>query len=286
MEEKVIRKINIDELPKYTPWVTRLPGLEPFAKPVRNLAKIDAEYDKDKYAKLLSYYKENPDVSFADIRKEQSQREPKAMTYFSRKGELFLTSASNVYRLLDEVLVNVLAESISKSRIVVELGCGYGYNFSVLMNTFPGCVWLGGEYSKNAIELATHLFNDCKNVFVSYFNWYDATWDIFDGFEEKAVVFTRHSIEQLPQAKSVMSTFAKYKDKISTVVHLEPVYELIDKDTTLGLMRQAYTLLNDYNTDLISILKSMKVQILRVEEDLIGSNPLNPTSLVQWQFAD
>ena len=99
------------------------------------------------------------------------------------------------------------------------------------------------------------------------------------------MLFTRHSVEQLPQVKSIMPTFGKYKDRIAEAVHLEPVYELIDKRSTLGLMRQAYTLMNDYNTDLLTTLNSMRVRILRTEIDLIGANPLNPTSLVQWKFA-
>jgi len=131
-----------------------------------------------------------------------------------------------------------------------------------------------------------HLFADCKDVSVLPFNWYDDTWEILESLEGKALVFTRHSIEQLSQVKSIMPTFAKYKDKIVEVVHLEPVYEQIDERSTLGLMRQAYTLMNDYNTDLLTTLNSMRVQIVRTDIDLIGANPLNPTSLVQWKFEE
>ena len=47
-KEEDIKKISIDELPKYSIWVERLLHLKPFTKPTRNLAKIDAE--------LLEYY--------------------------------------------------------------------------------------------------------------------------------------------------------------------------------------------------------------------------------------
>lgn len=280
-----MKKISVDELPKYTQWVGRLLHLEPFSKPIRNLAKIDVEYDKDKYAKLLAYYNKQPGVSITDIRRQQSLPDSDTIC-FSRKGELFLTSVTNFRQLQDKFLIDVLAEPVSKARVVVELGCGYGYNFSVLRNAFPHRLWQGGEYSQNAIELASHLFADCEDVSVSPFNWYDATWAIFESLEEKALLFTRHSIEQLPHVKSIMPTLGKYKDKIVEVVHLEPVYELIDKRSTLGMMRQAYILMNDYNTDLLTTLNSMRVQILRTDIDLIGANPLNPTSLVQWKFAE
>jgi hypothetical protein len=285
VREEYLKKIIIDELPEYTPWIERLLHLKPFKKPVRNLAKIDAEYDKDKYAKLSAYYKEHPDVAITDIMEQESS--PSSDTAcFSRKGELFLTTVANFRKLQDKILIDALAEPVSKTRVVVELGCGYGYNLSVLRNAFPNRLWLGGEYSKNAIELASHLFANCKDVSIQPFNWYDDTWAILENLQEKTLIFTRHSIEQLPQTKSIAPTFCKYKDKIEEVIHLEPVYEFIDKQTTLGIMRQAYTLINDYNTDLLTTLKNMRVQILNTDTDLIGGNPLNPTSLIQWKFAE
>ena len=286
-KEELLKNISVDELPKYTPWVRRLLHLEPFPKPVRNLAKIDAEYDKDKYAKLLAYYNKQAGVSIADIKKQEFLPDSDTIC-FSRKGQIFLTPVVNFRRLDDKFLIDALAEPVSTVRVVVELGCGYGYNFSVLRNAFPHRLWLGGEYSQNAVELASHLFADCEDVSILPFNWYDDTWAILGSLEEKALLFTRHSIEQLPQVKSIMPTFGKYKDKIAGVIHLEPVYELIDKSSTLGLMRQAYTLINNYNTDLLTTLNSMSVQskILRIDIDLIGANPLNPTSLVQWKFVE
>lgn len=141
--EESLKKIGIDELPKYTPWVGRLLHLEPFSKPVRNLAKIDAEYDKDKYAKLLAYYNQQRGVSIADIKIREFLPGTDTVC-FSKKDELFLTSVANLRRLQDKFLIDALAEPVSKARVVVELGCGYGYNFSILRNAFPHRLWLGG----------------------------------------------------------------------------------------------------------------------------------------------
>jgi len=285
--EESCKEISVNELPRYSLWVERLLNLKPFSKPVRNLAKIDAEYDKDKYAKLWAYYNKNKqyDISIVDIKSREILPSPD-ISCFSRKGRLYLTSIANLRRLNDRVLIDALAPSISTVKTVVELGCGYGYNLALLRDTFPNRLWIGGEYSQNAIKLATHLFAGCKGISVLPFNYYDDTWAILQNLNKKALIFTRHSIEQLPQAKSVMQTLAKYKDKIAEVIHLEPVYELIDKQTTLGLMRQACTLINDYNTDLLTTLNSMKVNILEIDIDVLGTDPLVPTSLVRWRFAE
>jgi len=280
-----MEKISVNELPKYSPWVAQLLGLEPFDRPVRNLAKIDAEYDKDKWGKLLAYYKRKQGGTVQEIRAQEMNLRLKADAIcVSREGQLFLTSAHNYLALEDNIIVNALAEFISAATVVVELGSGYGYNFSILNDAYPGRVWIGGEYSQNGLKLANLLFADCDNISFLPFNWYDHSWPIFETIEGKALVFTRESVEQLPRAISVLPTFQKYREKISAVVHLEPVYELIDRESTLGLMRRAYTQLNDYNTDLLSSLKAMGVQILKTQYDVIGRNPLNPTSLIYWQF--
>ena len=247
------------------------------------MKKIDAEYDKDKYAKLLECYYKNTGVTLENIQYQEPILATDSIC-FSQKDDLYLSSVEEFYELQDSILVDVLSKQLSNVGIVVELGCGYGYNFYVLRKAFPGKVWVGGEYSQNAIELAGHLFADYKDVNVSYFNWYDSDWSILENLKEKALIFTRHSIEQLPKAKGIIPTFTKYKDKIAGVVHLEPVYELLDNKSTLGLMRQAYTLMNDYNADLLSALKITEVNVIKTEVDIVGANPLNPTSIVHWEF--
>jgi len=78
----------------------------------------------------------------------------------SQLSQLFLISPDNYGRLEDQIPIDALAEPIRTARTVVELGCGYGYNFSVLRDAYPGKVWIGGEYSQNAIKLAGLLFTE------------------------------------------------------------------------------------------------------------------------------
>ena len=232
-----MERISIDELPQYSVWVSRLLGLDPFARPVRNMAKIDAEYDKDKYATLLDYYTKNPSSSIKEIRSQNDAG--LSVICVSKEGQLFLTSPDNLLQLRNEILVDTLKEPITNATTVLELGCGWGYNLSVLCDAYPDRVWIGGEYSQNAVQLGGALFANRNDTSVLDFNWYDDSWPIFDAFQGKALVFTSHSIEQLPKVDRVLQTFKKYRERISGVVHLEPVYELADKPTTLDMMRKA-----------------------------------------------
>lgn len=280
-----MQKIELNELPKYSPWVARLLNIVSFQKPERNIAKIDAEYDKDKFAKLLQLYEKNSGMDIERLRGvEEDFLPPEKKLCVSQGNELFLMPATEVQSQDRQIILDSLAPYMTQSRVVIELGCGYGYNLSVLRETAPDHLFIGADYSPNAINLARKLFRGYSEVSFSTFNFYDEIWPVFDTVEEKALVFTNHAIEQLPSVKSIMPTFNKYQQKIALVVHLEPVFEFNDGNTTLGLMRQSYALLNDYNRDLFTCIKDMGANILKVEKDIFGPNPLNPTSLIVWQF--
>lgn len=71
-------------------------------------------------------------------------------------------------------------------------------------------------------------------------------------------------------------------DDIIGGVHLEETGPL--PDTLLGLLRQRYTTVNDYNTDLVSVLSEHRdLSVTAVEYDVIGANPLHPSTAVQWR---
>lgn len=286
--------MNINDLPKYNVWPGRILGVEPFSKPTRNMAKIESEWEKDKYAKLLDYYRHHPSVTFSELQDyifHQMSVPPKVADgkmCISKAGKLFLVPADQWRPLIYEEMVFTLASSIGNARTIIELGCGYGYNFSVFRELLPGVFkskeWIGGEYSQNAVKLARMLFRGVDNVTIVPFNYYDKTWGIFENFEGQAIVFTRFSIEQLPKAREAIATLCKYKEKIKKVIHHEPIVELTDDGTLLGMMRRAYTKINDYNTDLLSAIRNAGGKIIRTEVDIIGANPLNPTSVIEWEF--
>jgi len=48
--------VNLNDLPRWSPWPARLLGISPWEAPDRTVEKVDAEYDKDKYAGCLAFY--------------------------------------------------------------------------------------------------------------------------------------------------------------------------------------------------------------------------------------
>ncbi len=71
--------------------------------------------------------------------------------------------------------------------------------------------------------------------------------------------------------------------------HFEPCQEEQEPANLLAALRQSYLQTNDYNRNLLSLLRSFeaerKIKILVHQPNIFGLNPLNPTSLVVWEPA-
>lgn len=284
--EPGVRRLTLNDLPQWGPWPARLLGLASWNPPSRTVEKIDAEYDKDKWANLLEYSRTKGTRLSPQQLKEFAFASAVPETVAVALGEdIFEMGAVEAFRREQELIVESLRPLMPCCKCVVELGCGFGANLALLQERHPDKHYFGGEYSPNAVELAAHWFRQKSGIRVERFNFYEeSSYSFLNSLEPPIVVFTNQAIEQLPSAASVVRNLAKYRDRICGVVHLEPGYEL-QGETLLGLMRRRYAQVNDYNRDLVSQVRGLEARIVRQEVNVLGINPFNPVSLLQWEFA-
>lgn len=282
-----MKKVDINTLPHWSPWPQRLLGQSPWKVPKRGIEKVNEEYDQDKYAKCLKFYTDaGGDITPDAVRQFQMDQDLGETICVSIEDDLCLMTfgeaRSKFYRLITETM----RSKINTSSTVIELGCGFGYNLWQLSWHFKDKICLGGEYSNNAVRLATGLFKQIPMINVVPFNFYEKTYEILNDVQGPVTVFTAFAIEQIPSAESFFEALWHYRDKISSVFHFEPVYELFGEETLLGLMRRRYVEANDYNRDLLTQLqqRSDKIRILCTEANVLGVNPLNPISSIHWEF--
>jgi len=250
-------------------WTNRLLGLTDFKKK-RDVQQIENEYNLDKYAKILEF---NCDTIEEYKTKEvvQAGLDPKTgEMYISHGDDIFKTSILDARKQYFDLIQKIIKKYSSKN--TCELGCGYGYNLTYLgENTY------GGDYSKNAVKIAKKLGLD-----VCEFNYY--TEADYNFIKPESTIFTAHSIEQIPDATVIINNLAKQKDKINYVVHFEPTV-VNERTSLLGLLRNKYMELNDYNRNLIYVLKERTdIEILELKTDIFGLVPLNTTNLIVWKF--
>ena len=273
-----MRELGLDELPRYSPWPARLLGLEPWSAPTRDTAKVQQEYDGDKYARCLRFFEQaastgrGPTVD--EVRLEETEADPQAETCVSVDGRLYVMPMADALARYEQALCDAVGKELDRCAAVVELGSGYGYNLWLLRRRYAGKTMAGGDYSANAVDLGNRLFEDDDSVTFHRFDFYDErTYAFIDQAAGPVVVFTSYGVEQLPSAQAFCGALRKHCANVASIVQLEPLHGLYD-DSLLGLMRRRYTELNDYNRDLLGILTSTPgIRVVDVRPDVLGLNP-------------
>ena len=287
-----LRKIDLNELPRYCRWPQALLENPASRQVVRDRKKIDQEYNVEKYGGCLRYYRQKRGaITAEDIRQFQCradfQRALTQDTCMSVGKTLYATTLSRVHKHYGRVIRSELRKAIraSGAATVVELGCGYGYWLGAMAGEFSKKWFLGGEMSQSAVTLASELFRRRPNITVRPFNFYDArSYRLLEAATPPVLVVTIQAIEQVPHVDVVLDGLRPFRHMIRMVAHLEPVSEFYDR-SLLGMMRCRYTELNDYNRNLWSQLSRRGVaRVLKVQPEIIGVNPLNPISVIWWEF--
>ncbi len=276
-----MRSIPLDELPQWSPWPARILGLEPWEAIERTPEKITEEYDSDKYAKCLEYVKRNQ-CSVVDVRNFERGNDLAKKICVSYRNELKEHTTYLAQCAMTDLIWESLGDTIENCANVVELGCGYGFNLEIISSRYPNPKYFGGEYSKNAVELAQSIH---KHTVVEFDFLDPNSYSFLDNLDGPITVFTCHAIEQLPTVKPVLDALSKRKDKIKDVFHFEPSTYKTESAGLLGMLRRRYIELNGYNQDLLSeIVQRNDIEIVSHDLNVFGMNPLNPTSVVHWRF--
>ncbi len=248
---------------------------------------MDQEYDKGQYARLRAHYEKSSGKPTPDEMEEfNCGLDPEHLICICRGDMLFEASLKESRQQYYDLLVDNLRPHERPGGTVVELGAGYGYNLWMLTKHLSFSSYWGGEYSANAVRLGNALYRQHPSIKMFPFNYYDpASYRILTEAQQPVVVFTSHSLEQIPSAQPVIDALRSHRGIIDKVVHFEPAHQLYD-DSLLGMMRSRYTQVNDYNADLLDQLKSRNdIRIEDVKANVLGQNVLNPTSVITWSFA-
>lgn len=194
----------------------------------------------------------------------------------SLNESLFKTSVNSFQAYTTSILESAIRKYAEGTQIC-ELGCGIGTNLLRLSNLNPSRRLYGGELAMSGVKLGQLMGLD-----VCQFDYYSQ--ESYSMIREDSTVLTVHSIEQIPDATEIINNLAEIRSKVNQIIHFEPV-DNPSRTNLFGLLRNRYKEINDYNRNLREVLKSRDdVRILHEEFDLYGLNPLNPTSIIVWEF--
>lgn len=283
---KSFRLVDINDLPKYSHWPARLIGLSEFSPANRTEQLVLEEYGQ-KWGKLLQDYTTQ---TFVDL--------GKAIDYLFRSyfppfflfhiGEQIYHSENSpeFWSFIYSEIVARLAPYLTSDDTLVELGCGWGRNLLYSLRHSLCKNALGGEFTEEGVRLGTFIgeqFNLPVEFF--HFDWYHPAQEFMHQLKD-AVIFTHNSIEQIgTMPEETILRLIESEPKI--VIHFEPIYEYRKQETLLHFFWKKYTEINDYNRNLLTVLKMIeqqgRLEILNEEVHALGLNAFNPGSFISWK---
>lgn len=252
-------------------WTSRLVTDESGSPKTRDAALIDREYNLDLYGRRLEAARRD----LEGFRTRSLFGLPSTPLWASIADEIYHLPSCMFIALKRQRILEIV-ERFCGDEALCELGAGNGQNLIWLQHYQRRRVY-GGEYSANAVELGRLL-----GLELSPFNYYEP--GDYDLIKDPSSVLTVHSIEQIPDATVIVDSLRARRDRLRTVVHFEPVFNHGRQDL-LGRLRNRYARLNDYNVNLLEVLEMADdITILHRELDVLGNNPLNPSSILVWRF--
>ncbi|MDP2710635.1 MAG: hypothetical protein Q8O56_05405 [Solirubrobacteraceae bacterium] len=182
----------------------------------------------------------------------------------------------------------VLDACTPQTDLVVELGSGWGWH--ILGTWLAGgprdALYVGAELTEAGRQTAARLAGlDPELRFRSLEFDYEAPSLAALGRAREAVVFTGHSIEQLPElSPAVIDAIADLAETV-TCLHFEPVGWQVGGHARQGSSRE-YAEQHGYNRNLVALVRDAeragRLRIDAVRPELMGVNPRNATTLVAW----
>ena len=280
------RLIDLNDLPKYSPWPTRLLGLSDWTQKSRSEKLVLREYgekwgdllqdyEKHKFANLLEamnylFYKHFPSYFLFHIGEQ---------IYYAENNDLF-------WDFFYSEITGILAEYLRPDGTLVELGCGWGRNlfYALRMKLCKNAI--GGEFTERGLMLGKLIEKQFDlPIDFFHFDYYNPAAELEHKLKG-AVIFTHNSIEQI-NCIPEKTILALIKSKPIAVIHLEPIYEHCKENTFLHCLWKRYTELNDYNRNLLTVLKRFEKQgqlkITIEKPHALGLNAFNPCSFIVWE---
>ncbi|MFW5690957.1 MAG: hypothetical protein ACOCXZ_00535 [Chloroflexota bacterium] len=288
IDTSTLTPIPLNAIAQYSHWPARIMGLAQWHQPNRTTDKIEKEYNKDKYARLLAYVEANPSATIADVLDFAYGGSQSNPILVSVKDAYFEMTAQHAYDTHIRVILEAVRNHQGDARTLVELGCGYGINLWKLQSMSEqaaDCAYIGGEFAANAVKMGNKLL-ESHAIRLHRFDFYDReTYRFLADVTGPVTIYTAHAIEQIPGAQAIFDNLRAYREHIQIVVHIEPLYDLHTEPTLTDLLRRRYSEINDYNRDLLALVEAADdIEIITLEKDVFGYNPFNASSILAWRF--
>ena len=277
-------RISLDELPRYSDWPKRLLGLEPFAVKHKTESEVLREYRDEKWGQLLKRVQNMSEPTLSEV--ERASQDLSAVGPCYDSGCFYLASAQEMLDKHLNLYAEVLAPHIQGASCLVELGAGYGSKIFSLARQrgFSDLLLIAAEYTETGRDLIAIVGRSLnKPIAIGYCDFFRLRLEDVT-IPENAVIFTSYAVHYVPQLSEDFVTFLS-RLRPRAVVHFEPCYEHYSMASLHGMMCRRYVELNDYTRNLVGVIERNREReriLVRMRENVLGSNPFLPVSVIEW----
>ncbi len=260
---------------------------------------VEREYGEEKWPavarQIATEIAAEPDAGLARIRARVSRAQRLAPDFFATHryvidGQEIQTSLSAAVGAVRGIVLGSIAEACRhETDLIVELGSGWG---NALLSAWTSggprhALYVAAEYTEAGRDAASRLaaLDPSLEFRALEFDYHEPDLSGL-GAREHAVLFSSHSIEQIPKVSPALFDAMRSVAARVTCVHFEPVgFQVADYEGTAST--REYALEQDYNVNLMGALEAEaeagRIEIDFVRTDVFGLNPDNPTTIVRWQ---
>lgn len=276
----------LDLLPEYSPWPARLLGLVDWSPRKKAPSELIREFETEKWGPLWKQVSSSPvPLRLQNVEQILFDDEKNLMCW---TGERLAVMRTGEARRRQFELIAQALEEFHHGETILELGAGYGQMILNLAGkeTFRQSQFFAGEYTQSGIHLIETLSKAHNlSLQVCHCDFAVHPW-MPAAVPAHATIFTSYSAHYVPEYDESFLDSATALDA-DIILHFEPMYEHCDPSRLLGLLQKRYIEANDYNRNLLSLLKRGekhgRLNILQEKRQVFGINPLLPMSLVAWR---
>jgi hypothetical protein len=276
----------LDQFAAYSPWPARLLGLSPWEPKTKTPDEIIREYENEKWGPLWQRVQDaGRAVGLSELLSwtEDSSRQE----FCSRGSDYVLLKPAEIHHHYLE-LTSCALQPWVPAPALVELGCGFGNVLFSLAKHFGPAVGqiIGGEFTKSGVSLLSYLAQQEKLPVLAGNCDLGAPGITPLPLPQDAIIYTSFATPYVRHlTPALVEDLCSFRPRV--VVHFEPCYEHAESDSLIGLMRRRYIEVNDYNRNLMTVLKDAekagRIQIVRESPCVFGRNPLLPASIIAWK---
>jgi hypothetical protein len=265
----------------------------------RTRERVEQEYGQEKWPamqrRIEALIASEPDIGLARAvssvaRSQWPHDDPFGTRAFTVDGDETQLPPAGGFGAAQFIVQDLIADACGEDTdLIVELGSGFGWHILTAFATGGPreATYVAAEYTQAGREAAQLLasLDDRLRFRAIEFDYHEPRFEGL-GHARHAVVFTAHSIEQIPQVRpELFAAIRGLADRV-TCLHFEPAGWQVEGHDGHG-SSSAYADEHDYNRNLVGALRDEeaagRVVIEELLPDVFGINPRNSTTVVRWR---